>query len=178
MRQADENVEVDQAVHVGTGALDVALQRVHRPCDMLLERIRHEDMIVLGITVIGAGAGKVVDPAVRVAASAARCIPNGCVLGWASRCLRPRRCLLSKQFGHTAQESSERRDSAEEIASSIVSHGVSPSLLVNPVALFYFVVRDISCALAALFGGVSTKHDNGSLWQGVSHIHAALYRGF
>src|SRR5690242_20827316 len=124
MRQADENVEVDQAVHVGAGALDVALQSVHGSRDMLLEGIRHDDMIVLGIAVIGARAGKIVNPVVRVAASSTRCISGGHVLGWAASRGRAGRCLLSKEFWRSTQKCSESRDSAKETASSVAFHGV------------------------------------------------------
>src|SRR6516225_7582483 len=66
-RETEKHIQMDDAVHVAARTLDGPLECIHGPCDMLFEGVSYEDVIVLGITVIGACAGKVVDAVVRVA---------------------------------------------------------------------------------------------------------------
>src|SRR5215472_12830003 len=138
-RQAEEYIQMDDTVHVAARTFDRALQRVHGSCDMLFEKIRHEDMIVLGIPVIGTRAGKIVNPVVRVATSATWCISSRCTLGWAAGCGCARRRLLDKEFGHSAKKGRQRCDFAKKTASRIACQlRLSFPLAVNPG---YFVLR-------------------------------------
>src|SRR5207244_11687316 len=124
---------------------------------LLFERVRHKDMVVLGIAVIGARAGNVVDPVVRVATSATRCISSGYVLRCASRG-RARCGLLSEELGHSAQESGQCCNSANKTASSIASHEVSPSLS-GKSGLLFFILHRFRNALQRLFSNVPARHN-------------------
>ena len=61
---------MNDAVHGTARVLNRLLERVHCASDVLFERISHQNVIVLGIAVIGTRPRKVVDPVVCVALGA------------------------------------------------------------------------------------------------------------
>ena len=61
---------MDDAVHGAASMLDRLLERVHGAGDVLLEGVGDENVIFLGIAVIGARPGEIVDPVVRVVLAA------------------------------------------------------------------------------------------------------------
>src|SRR5580704_1402919 len=102
---------MDDAVHRAACTLDRLLERVHSASDVFFEGVRYEDVIFLGIAVIGTCAGEVVDPIVCVITAGARPISARS----AHRCLSRRRCagrwsLLSKEFRRAGYESRHRSD--------------------------------------------------------------------
>src|SRR4030088_1324428 len=68
-RQAQKDLEIDNAVHRTTCSLDRSFQRIHRASDVFLEGICYKNMVVLGVAVIGTGSGEVINTAMRVVAS-------------------------------------------------------------------------------------------------------------
>src|ERR1700722_3711394 len=124
---------MDDAVHSAAGKLDRLLERVHCASDVFFESISYEDVIVLGIAVIGTGTRKVVDPAMCmvVAAGAARSIFAGCARGGTRSGCYSSGSLLSEEFRRAGYKSCHRRDLAKEIAPSVDSHRISPVRRLN-----------------------------------------------
>src|SRR5262250_2941926 len=118
---------MDNAVHVAACPFDRPLQSVHRSRDVLFEGVGHQNMVVLGKTVVGACAGEIVDAIVRMAACrAARRVSSRTALRGATRtgCRGGR--LLGEELRSTARKSSQRRDSAKEVAPGVKCHRTSP----------------------------------------------------
>src|SRR6187402_333158 len=113
---------MNNVVHSGSGALDRLLQRIHRPCNVLLERVRNEDVIFARIAVVRARSGEVVD-AVMGMISATRATRT--VSTWATgRCSSwngSRNSLLCKEFG-AGYDSRHRSNLSKEATSTIHLH--------------------------------------------------------
>src|ERR1700683_1704334 len=96
-RQTKKNLEMDDAVHVAACTLDRFLERVHGPSNVFFERIRHQDVILLRIAVIGTRAGEVIDTIMCMAAArTARRISARCAGGHG--CAGSRSLLLTEDF--------------------------------------------------------------------------------
>src|SRR6266851_1758178 len=99
-RKTEKDLEIDNAVHGAACTLDRLLERVHRAGDVLFEGISYENVIVLGIAVIGTSTREVVDAILCViAAGTTRPVtsrsPHGCAPG---RECATGRSLLSEEF--------------------------------------------------------------------------------
>src|SRR5262244_3802101 len=90
---------MDNAVHVTAGALDRVLERVHGPGDVLFERVRYENVVVLGIAIISTGAREIINSVMRVATAGAtrRTLARAALRCARGRCSR-RRGLLGEKF--------------------------------------------------------------------------------
>src|SRR5215468_2715497 len=108
---------MDDAIHSAAGTLDRLLKSVHCANHVFFEGVSHQDMILLGITIIGTRPREIVDPVecVAIATGATRSI-----FGW-----RVRRCAT--KFRCAVYKSHDRRHLAKEISPSVVSHRISPS---------------------------------------------------
>src|SRR5579862_597655 len=125
-RQAEEDLEMDDAVHSAAGTLDGLLEGVHGAGDVLFERVSYEDMILFGVAVVGTGSGNVVDPVVGVVgAGPTSRISARCASG--RGCASSRGLLLTENFQRAGDQSCHRRGLAEEVASGVDFHGISPS---------------------------------------------------
>ena len=69
-RKTEKDLEIDDAVHGAARSLDRFLKRIHRAGDVFLEGVGYENVVILGIAVIGTGSGEVVDTVVRMIAGA------------------------------------------------------------------------------------------------------------
>src|SRR5581483_8517367 len=67
--KAQKNLQMDDAVHCAPGALQGSLRRIHGSGNVLLKRVRHENMVVPRIAVVGPGSGEVVDSVMDVVAT-------------------------------------------------------------------------------------------------------------
>jgi hypothetical protein len=115
-RQAEEDLEVENAIHCAACTLERLLKSVHRPGDMFLKGIGNDNMIVIRIAVIGARTEEVVDPVVSVIVDTS----GRTARGRAGRfgCLG-RRNLLGKKFRRARYDSRHRRDLTKKPSSSI-----------------------------------------------------------
>src|SRR5215469_15231322 len=91
-RQAKKNLKMINVVHGVAGTLDRLLERLHGAGDVLFERIRDQNVIVLCITAVGPGTRNVMDAIHRVmfttrgtasifAGSGRRCACGGSLMG-------------------------------------------------------------------------------------------------
>src|ERR1700722_9314003 len=138
-RQTEKDLDMEDAVHGAAGTLDRFLEGVHGAGDVLFERVRDEDVVLLGIAIIGTRAGEIVDSIVCMVAAAgttrrisARCAGGcACRREWASNWGLRRGSLLSRllreEFRRAGYESRHRPDFAKEVAASFDFHRISPS---------------------------------------------------
>ena len=92
---------------------------------MLFERIRHQDVVFLGVAVIRSGAAEVIDSVVCVAGGTmSSVIARGCHGRPRGRRRRSRGSLLRKEFWCSGYESSHGRNLAKKAAPSIDLHDV------------------------------------------------------
>src|SRR5579863_10029984 len=125
-RQAEKDLQMDDAVHSAAGTLDGFLERVHGAGDVLFERVSYEDVILLGVAVIGTSSGNVIDPVVGVVgAGPTRRIPTRCACG--RGCASSRSLLLTENFQRSGYQSCHRRGLAKEVSSGVDFHEVPPS---------------------------------------------------
>ncbi len=124
VRKADKDLCVDDAVHRAAGALQRFLKRIHGSSYVLLEWVRDQNVIVLGVAVIGAGTREVIDSIVCVVA-AARLAPGG-----RGRCRGSGWRLLSEKNRCARHGGHHCREFIEVPASSIDVHKQTPPLMV------------------------------------------------
>src|SRR5579862_3391888 len=120
---------MDDAIHSAAGTLDRLLERVHCASDVFFEGVSYQDVILLGITVIGTRSGEIIDPVERMVIAAG---PTGSIFAGRVRgCATNVRCgsgsLLGKEFRHAGYKCRRHRDLAKEISPSVDSHRISPS---------------------------------------------------
>src|ERR1700686_953114 len=121
---------MDYAIHRAAGTLDRFLERVHCASDVFLERVSHEDVILLGITVVRPRPREIIDPVecVLIADGPTRSIFAGRARGWATNVgSAGSGSLLGEEFRRAGYKSRHRRDLAKEISSRVDSHRISPS---------------------------------------------------
>ena len=125
-RQAQKNLQMDDAVHSAACPLDRLLEGIHGAGDVLFEGVRDEDVVLLGVAVIGTGSRKVVDPVVDVVGSGPmRWYPHQVRL----RVRRRQEPAATENFQCTSYKSCHRCGLAKEAASSVDFHEISPSNL-------------------------------------------------
>src|SRR5215813_13535163 len=120
---------MNDAIHRAAGTLDRLLERVHGARDVFFEGVSHQDVILLGITVIRTRPGEIVDPVecVVLASGATKSIFGGRVRRCAATFRCDRRSLLGKEFWYAGYKSQDRRHLAKEASPSVDSHRISPS---------------------------------------------------
>src|ERR1700730_664096 len=123
-RETEKDLEIDDAVHGATCSLNRFLERIHCAGDVFFEGVGYENMILIGIAVIGTSSGEVIDPVVRMVAGARAARPVTARRGTRGRMTNRRRSLLSQKFRCANYDGGHRRDLTEETASSFDLHEI------------------------------------------------------
>src|SRR5215472_8297163 len=112
---------MQDAVHGAARALQRSFERVHRPGDVLLEGIRHEDVVLSPVAVVRAGAREVIDSVMYVVRSAGAV--SGGIGCWCPTGLRR---LLRENNARASSGGDERGEFVEVPASRAWLHDTPP----------------------------------------------------